>query len=129
MKKCLYLFRSILLIPVMYSIILMFDSLMTIGIIGKILYGASIVFILLGILGLVLKNHNINDSISYNIIFILVETFIVIIGALYNNISINGIYSQNIVHFKTIYIFFILLIIGVVINASSISLNEKQKKD
>jgi len=129
MKKSLAVFRSIFLIPVMYSVNILFGSLMNTGIIGKVLYGALLIFIIIGILGMLFKNHNINNSISYNIIFIIIEIFTILISCLYNKLIASGIYMESITQLKLIYLFFIMLILGVVINTLSTSFDNEKEKD
>ncbi len=126
--KVLSLFRSIMLIPVMISIMNSYEIMKQIKYFGVIFYALSIVLIIIGIIGMLNKNHNMNKFFSYNVIFILLEVLIAISAIIGQKAIATGIMMDFNIYFQVAYLSFSLLIIGICVNTCVIKKIKNTKK-
>ncbi|HPE14926.1 MAG TPA: hypothetical protein PLT65_03740 [Bacilli bacterium] len=127
--KVLYIVRSLLLIPVMWFIMEMLDVMKNTGFFGIFFLILIFLFVVLGIFGMLFKEHNMNKLLGYNIIYIIFEIFVVVIGMTYLKSISDEFYIMNDDYFKTIFGLFSIIVIGIIANTIIITGMDKQDID
>lgn len=129
MKKALKVLipiRNIMLIPVIIAI-MQLGPAKQVGYSGILLYVLSFVFIILGIIGIILKDHNMNNSLLYNIIYVLTEISFVIMAYITGKSIDMMIFEQSYTYFQIAYLFISFMIILIMLNTYVVG--RMKKKD
>ena len=126
--KVLVLIRSLLLIAVMISIMNSYNVINQIKVFGATFYTLSFILMIIGIMGLLCKEHNMNKILSYNVIFILLELLIIMSAIVSNRAITMRVLEDMKMYFQIAYASFSFIIIGITLNTYILKQMKNTKK-